>query len=100
MDELILFLLQALVGVALSGAVLYVAAKSAEQGERFARSLVSLIRALTPWMRRIFNPDTALSRWVRSKGINPALADQALEFIADAFDKWAKENAPESTPHA
>lgn len=97
MNDLILFLLQALVGAALTGAFLYVSAKSTEQGERFARALVSLFRAITPWMRNVFNPNTAGARWVKSLGVNPVFADQAMEWLADQLKGW---EPPSEAPHA
>lgn len=91
-NDLIVEVVYLIIYLALSGAVLYVGRYTAEQGERFAVALVSLIRTITPRLRRLFDPNTAAARFVKARGINPALVDDAVEMLSDALDKWAAQH--------
>lgn len=81
-NQLIIDLIYALVYLALTGAVAYITKLSAVQ-------VKAAIIEVVPVLRRLFDPNTALSRWLKARGIDPATADQAAEVVADALEKWS-----------
>jgi hypothetical protein len=79
-NELILNMIYALIYLAFTGLIAYA-------GKHAAAQVKALALELVPYLRRVFDPNTVLSRWLISKGYDPAQVDRYAEIMADALQK-------------
>lgn len=79
-NDVILYLIYALVYTVGVGLLAYACTRTAEQLKQF-------VPIVLPFVRRFFDPNTAAARWLAQQGIDPDNADRIAETIAEAIAK-------------
>lgn len=89
-NDIIRVLLYALVIFVAGSANLYVLARGLPQFPLAYNAFWGAVFEIIPRLRRIFDPDTAASKALKAKGVDPLIADMLAEMAADKLESMAK----------
>jgi hypothetical protein len=99
----ILFVVNAFTLLWIGVGILYALAKGLPLATENVQKFKELAQELAPALRRIFDPNTALAKALKAKGIDPEFADKVSELTADTLLFLLKHTQPEeaasSVPH-